>query len=364
MHITRKNTKALQIGPLSLGANAPIRVQSMTNTNTKDLEATAKQIDKLVAAGCELVRLAVPDKEAAFSLKTLCSSAKVPLIADIHFDYRLAILALEAGCMALRINPGNLEGKEQVKAVVDAAKAHKAAIRVGVNSGSLPKDLLEKYGAPSPQAMVDAALRHVRLLEDWNFSDTKISLKSSSVLHTIEAYRLLSRACEYPLHLGVTEAGSLVRGTVKSSLGIGLLLAQGIGDTFRVSLTADPLEEVPVAWEILRALGLRKRGPEIISCPTCGRTEIDIMGMVDAVERHVQHIAEPISIAVMGCVVNGPGEAKEADIGLAGGRDRGVIFAKGETVRTVRGQEALLAAFLEILDDFLEQYRKEDKHII
>ena len=266
-------------------------------------------------------------------------------------------MALEAGLEGLRINPGNIGERKNVEMVVDAAKAQGAVIRVGVNSGSVEKRLLEQYGGPTPQAMVESALGHVRILEEHGFYDTKISIKSSSVLNTIECYRLLSQRCDYPLHLGVTEAGGVLRGAIKSSVGMGVLLSEGIGDTLRVSLTAAPEEEMTVAWELLRALGLRQRGPEIISCPTCGRTEIDLIGLAQEVERRLRTENAPIKVAVMGCVVNGPGEAREADLGMAGGRDKGIIFRKGEVIRSVRGQEALLAAFMEELDKLLVERR-------
>ncbi len=303
------------------------------------------------------MRLAVPDEEAARALKSIAQRSPVPLVADIHFDHRLAIAALDAGLRGLRINPGNIGGNGPVDNVAAAAKANGAIIRVGVNSGSVEKELLEQYGGPTPEALVESALRHVRMLEERGFYDTKISLKSSSVLDTVAAYRLMSSRVDYPLHLGVTEAGTPMRGAVKSSVGLGILLFDGIGDTIRVSLTADPVKELGVAWELLRAVGLRKRGPEIVSCPTCGRTEIDLIGMAERVEEHIQShpkaAESDLKVADMGCVVNGPGEAREADIGLAGGRDKGVIFRKGQILRSVNGQDALLAAFLEELDKLL-----------
>lgn len=348
-------SRAICLGNLRIGGGAPIMVQSMTNTDTRQPGPTLAQIARLAARGCEAVRLAVPDEDAAAALRQIRDGTRLPLIADIHFDWRLAIAALEAGLEGLRINPGNIGGSGRVDRVVDAAKAHRAVIRIGVNSGSLEKDLLHRHGGPCPQALVESALGHVRLLERRGFQDIKISLKSSSVLDTIAAYRLLRTACDYPLHIGITEAGGLVRGAVKSAVGLGILLAEGIGDTMRVSLTAEPEEEMTVAWEILRALGLRSRGPEIISCPTCGRTEIDLLGMARAVEERLADSTANIKVAVMGCVVNGPGEAREADIGLAGGRDKGIIFRKGEVIRSVRGQEALLAAFMEELQTLLQE---------
>lgn len=357
MELPRKQTRQLKLGSVRIGGGAPIVVQSMTNTDTRDVEATLGQIKRLHDAGCEIVRVAVPDETAARALRAIHDASPIPVIADIHFDYRLALMALEAGLEGLRINPGNIGERKNVEMVVDAAKARGAVIRVGVNSGSVEKRLLEQYGGPTPQAMVESALGHVRILEEHGFYDTKISIKSSSVLNTIECYRLLSQRCDYPLHLGVTEAGGVLRGAIKSSVGMGVLLSEGIGDTLRVSLTAAPEEEMTVAWELLRALGLRQRGPEIISCPTCGRTEIDLIGLAQEVERRLRTENAPIKVAVMGCVVNGPGEAREADLGMAGGRDKGIIFRKGEVIRSVRGQETLLAAFMEELDKLLVERR-------
>ena len=357
MELPRKQTRQLKLGSVRIGGGAPIVVQSMTNTDTRDVEATLGQIKRLHDAGCEIVRVAVPDETAARALRAIHDASPIPVIADIHFDYRLALMALEAGLEGLRINPGNIGERKNVEMVVDAAKARGAVIRVGVNSGSVEKRLLDQYGGPTPQAMVESALGHVRILEEHGFYDTKISIKSSSVLNTIECYRLLSQRCDYPLHLGVTEAGGVLRGAIKSSVGMGVLLSEGIGDTLRVSLTAAPEEEMTVAWELLRALGLRQRGPEIISCPTCGRTEIDLIGLAQEVEHRLRTETAPIKVAVMGCVVNGPGEAREADLGMAGGRDKGIIFRKGEVIRSVRGQEALLAAFMEELDKLLVERR-------
>lgn len=351
----RRVTRPLTLGTVPVGGTAPIVVQSMTNTDTRDVEATVGQIEALVAAGCEVVRVAVPDEEAARAVWAIVRQVAVPVIADIHFDYRLAIAALEGGVQGLRINPGNIGPRKNVDAVVDAAKAQGAVLRVGVNSGSVDKKLLQKFGGPTPEAMVESALSHVRLLEKRHFYNTKISLKSSSVLDSIAAYRLLAARCDYPLHIGITEAGSVRRGAVKSAVGLGILLWEGIGDTLRVSLTADPVEEISVAWDILRALGLREYGPEIISCPTCGRTEIDLISLAAEVERRLMGEKAPIKVAVMGCVVNGPGEAREADLGLAGGRDKGIIFRKGEVIRTVRGQGALLTAFMEELTLLLKE---------
>lgn len=348
-------TKALRLGALTLGGGAPVRVQSMTKTDTRDVAATLAQIRKLALVGCELVRLAVPDDRAAAALPAIRAGTHMPLIADIHFDYRLAIAAMDAGFEGIRINPGNIGGRTALLNVVACAKSHKAVIRVGVNSGSVEKQLLAKYDGPTPRAMVESALNHIHMLEDMGFEDMKVSIKSSNVLATVESYRLLHAQCSYPLHIGVTEAGTRMRGTVKSAVGLGMLLAEGIGDTIRVSLTQDPVEEVAVAYEILRAVNVRHRGPEIISCPTCGRTEIDLFALAQAVEEAVAKTTLPLTIAVMGCVVNGPGEAKEADLGIAGGKDKGIIFRKGQIVETVRGQKALLAAFLKYLDQLVRE---------
>jgi (E)-4-hydroxy-3-methylbut-2-enyl-diphosphate synthase len=356
--ITRRKSCQILLGSVPIGGTAPVLVQSMTNTDTRDVQATVGQIERLVARGCEAVRIAVPDDKAAAALGAIRAQVAVPLIADIHFDYRLAIKAVESGFEGLRINPGNIGGEKHVDAVVAAAKMHHAAIRIGVNGGSLEKELLKKYGGATPQAMVESALNHVRMLEQRDFYQTKISLKSSSVLESIAAYRLLASQCDYPLHIGITEAGGGVRGAVKSAVGLGILLWEGIGDTLRVSLTEPPEEELTVAWELLRALGLRRRGPEIISCPTCGRTEIDLIGMAKQVEESLKYETADITVAVMGCVVNGPGEARDADIGLAGGRDKGIIFKKGEVIRSVKGQEALLAAFMEELNHLLQEKGK------
>ncbi|OQX61899.1 MAG: 4-hydroxy-3-methylbut-2-en-1-yl diphosphate synthase [Deltaproteobacteria bacterium] len=331
----RKNTRRIYVGHVPIGAGAPVAVQSMTNTDTRDEGATMEQIQRLAAAGCEIVRLAVPDKAAAAAFRRIKKESPVPLIADVHFDHRLALAALEAGADGLRINPGNIGGRTAVRQVAEAADRSNAPIRVGVNAGSLHREIIRKYGGPSPEAMVESALAHVGLLEKTGFDRIKISLKSSSVTDTIKAYELLSQKVDYPLHLGVTEAGTLISGTVKSAIGIGYLLAEGIGDTFRVSLTRDPVDEVRVAYEILRALGIRHRGPEIISCPTCGRCEIDLFSLVDRVEKALGSMEYPLKIAIMGCVVNGPGEAREADIGVAGGKGLGILFKKGRLVKKV-----------------------------
>ncbi|WP_147822283.1 flavodoxin-dependent (E)-4-hydroxy-3-methylbut-2-enyl-diphosphate synthase [Salidesulfovibrio onnuriiensis] len=353
----RRKTRTISVGGVGIGGDNPVRVQSMCNTDTRDVAATVSQINQLAEAGCEIVRLAVPDQKAADALAGIRRQSPVPLVADIHFDHRLALAAVDAGMDGLRINPGNIGGEDKVDAVVQAAKSVGAPIRIGVNGGSLERELLRKYGGPTPEAMVESAMGHIAMLEKRGFHDTKVSLKSSSVLTCIAAYELLAKKVDYPLHIGVTEAGTLVRGAVKSSVGLGILLWQGIGDTLRVSLTHDPVAEIGVAWEILRSLGLRERGPEIISCPTCGRTEIDLIGLAQQVEDALRGVEDVFTVAVMGCVVNGPGEAREADIGIAGGRGLGIIFRKGEVVRKVKGDENLLPEFMKEIDIFLEERR-------
>jgi (E)-4-hydroxy-3-methylbut-2-enyl-diphosphate synthase len=320
----------------------------MTNTDTAQVGATLAQIRRLAAAGCEVVRLAVPDLKAARAFGEIKAQSPVPLIADVHFNHRLALTALEQGADAVRINPGNLGGLKKTKEVVEACRRRGVSLRLGVNAGSLEADLLAQHGAPTAAALVASALRWVRQFEDWGFTDFKISLKSSDVLTTVAAYRQLSRQVDYPLHLGVTEAGGLIAGTVKSALGIGLLLNEGIGDTLRVSLTRDPQEEVRVAYEILRALHLRARGVELISCPTCGRCKIDLFPLAEEVERRLLTVVTPIKVAIMGCVVNGPGEAREADVGIAGGRRVGALFKKGKLVRKVPERELLAALLAEV----------------
>jgi (E)-4-hydroxy-3-methylbut-2-enyl-diphosphate synthase len=333
--ITRKPTRRIFLGTVPVGGNAPIAVQSMTNTPTADVAATVEQILRLEAAGCEIIRVAVPDEDAADAITQIKPQIHIPLVADIHFDFRLAVAAAKNGADGLRINPGNIGGKAKVKAVADCARDLGLPIRIGVNAGSLEKDLLAKYGGASAAAMAESALRHIALLEEHQFDAIKISLKASDVPRTIAAYRLMAQKTDYPLHVGVTEAGGLFSGIVKSSLGIGTLLAEGIGDTLRVSLTRDPVEEVRVGFEILRALGIRQHGPEIISCPTCGRCGIDLFSVVEQVEKALLTHPVPIKLAIMGCVVNGPGEAKEADIGVAGGDGFGILFKKGKRVRKI-----------------------------
>lgn len=322
-----------------VGGGAPVTVQSMTKTDTRDIAATTEEIRRLEEAGCEIIRLAVPDEEAARSLGRLRASTRVPLVADIHFDYRLALLAVEMGVDKLRLNPGNIGSSARVREVARAASSRGIPIRIGVNAGSLERSLLEKYGRPTAEAMVESALGQVRLLEDLGFGDVVVSLKASDVPTTIKAYRLASEKLDYPLHLGVTEAGTAWAGTIRSAVGIGALLAEGIGDTIRVSLTADPVEEVRAGYAILKALGLRQRGPTVVSCPTCGRCELDLVRIAAEVERRLEGLGYPLRVAVMGCVVNGPGEAREADVGVAGGRGVGLIFRQGEIVRKVRGEE-------------------------
>ena len=344
----RRISRQIHIGNVAVGGDAPVSVQSMTNTDTRDWRATVDQIKRLEDAGCEIIRVAVPDQEAAECFGTIKRSIRIPIIADIHFDYRLAINAIISGADAIRINPGNIGGAEKVKKVIQAAKDRNVPVRIGVNSGSVEKDLLRKYGHPGPEAMVESALRHIRFFEDNDFRLIKISLKSSDVVNTIASYRLLAQKTDYPFHLGVTEAGTVVGGAIKSALGIGLLLLEGIGDTLRVSLTAAPEEEMFVAYSILRALRLRERGVELVSCPTCGRTEIDLIALVEKAESLLKKVRSPLKVAIMGCVVNRPGEAREADIGIAGGRESGILFKKGERIEKVPEAELLNRLITEI----------------
>jgi len=346
--IRRKPTRPIFIGPVQVGGGAPVVVQSMTNTDTRQVGATLAQIERLALAGCEVARLAVPDQKAVRAFGEIKAESPLPLIADIHFNHRLALAALGSGADAIRINPGNLGGEAKTRLVVEACRQQGVSLRLGVNAGSLEADLLEKHGAPTAPALAASALRWVRKFEDWGFHDFKISLKSSDVLVTVAAYQEMSKLTDYPLHLGVTEAGGLIAGTVKSALGIGLLLAQGIGDTMRVSLTRDPVEEVRVAYEILRALHLRERGVELISCPTCGRCRIDLFNLAEEAERRLSAVTTPIKVAIMGCVVNGPGEAREADVGIAGGVRVGLLFKKGEPARKVAEKDLLSALLCEV----------------
>jgi (E)-4-hydroxy-3-methylbut-2-enyl-diphosphate synthase len=342
----RRVSKQLRIGRVAVGGDAPIVVQSMTRSDTRDVAATTNQIRELADCGCEIVRVAVPDRQAAESLPAIKKRAPVPLIADIHFDYRLALAALKAGIDGLRLNPGNIGDREQVARVVAAAKERDVPIRIGVNAGSLPLDF--RPGTPTARRMVNLALKQVGLMESLDFDLIKISLKAFDVPTTVRAYQMIASKIPYPLHLGITEAGLLRTGVVRSAVGIGILLYQGIGDTIRVSLTADPCEEVFAAYEILKSLGLRQRGPTLVSCPSCGRTEADIIALAGAVSKRLEEIGKPIKVAVMGCVVNGPGEARDADVGIACGRGRGAIFRKGKIVGTVSEDRFLDALMMEI----------------
>lgn len=346
--IKRRKTRVVKIGNVLIGGDNPIAIQSMCNTKTSDVDATVKQILELEAAGCEIIRVAVPDMKAAEAIAEIKKHIHIPLVADIHFDYRLALKAIESGVDKLRINPGNIGGEDRVKAVVEAAKAKKIPIRIGVNSGSLEKDILEKYGEVTPEGLVESALRHVRILEKLDFHDIVISIKASNVPFSLATYSLLSKEVDYPIHLGITESGTEWSGTIKSAVGIGAILAMGIGDTIRVSLTGSTVEEVKVAKAILKDLGLRKFGIEFVSCPTCGRTSIDLIGLANKVEEKCRNINKDIKVAVMGCAVNGPGEAREADIGIAGGNGYGLIFKKGEILKKLPENELLDALMEEI----------------
>jgi len=342
----RRKTRQVKIGAVPIGGGAPIAVQSMTKTHTKDVEATLDQIKRLEEAGCEIVRLAVPDRESVEALGRIKKQVSVPLVADIHFDHRLALASLEKGVDALRINPGNIGTREKVREVVRAAREHDVPIRIGVNSGSLEKSLLRKHGAATAEAMVESALKHVRILEDMDFYDIKISLKAPDVFRTVQAFRLLADKVDYPFHAGITESGSLVPGSVKSSIGLALLLSEGLADTIRVSLTAPPEEEVRVAFLILSSLGLRSYGPNFVSCPVCGRCEVDLFTIVQEVEKQLASLRSDIHLAVMGCMVNGPGEARESDLGLACGRGAGVLFKKGRIFRRLEEDE-MIAEFVK-----------------
>lgn len=346
--MNRKITDRISIGNRQIGGGLPVLIQSMLNKPSYDIEGSVAQAVALEKAGCEIVRAAVPDKEAVKLISALKEALTIPVVADIHFDYRLALACVDAGVDKVRINPGNIGGEDRVKQVVDKCTANNVPIRIGVNSGSVEKSILAKYGAPTAEALCESALYHVRLLEKYDFHNIVVSLKSSDVQTTIETYRLMSEKCNYPLHLGVTEAGTTRMGIIKSSVGIGSLLSEGIGDTIRVSLTADPVEEIYAAKDILSALGLRKEGVQFVSCPTCGRTRIDLVGLANKVEEVLRGVEKNIKVAVMGCVVNGPGEAKEADIGLAGGDGCAVIFKKGEVIKKVSEEQALSALLEEI----------------
>ena len=343
-------TRQIKVGSVLVGGGAPVSVQSMCNTRTTDVEGSLAQLKALYTAGCEIARMTVPTLEAAAAFGRIAAQSPLPLVADIHFDYRCAIAAAENGAAKIRINPGNIGGEDRVKAVVDCCKAHRIPIRVGVNGGSLEKELLEKYGHPTPEALVESAFGHLRLLEKYGFYDSCVSMKSSSVPLMMAAYRLFASRSDYPLHVGVTETGTEYMGTIKSAMGIGGLLCMGIGDTIRVSLTADPVKEVLAGKAILKAAGLRQEGVNIVSCPTCGRTQIDLIGLANRVEEALKDCTKPITVAVMGCVVNGPGEAREADVGVAGGDGCGVLFVKGQ-LREKLPYDELLPALLRYVDE-------------
>lgn len=346
--IIRNKTKKIRVGDTYIGGDAPVTIQSMTNTDTRNAAATIEQIKRLEEAGCEIVRVAVVDNEAADAVAKIKKAISIPLVVDIHFDYKLAIACMENGADKVRINPGNIGDRERVKAVVQVAKERGIPIRIGVNAGSLEKSILEKYNGIAPEGMVESALGHAKILEDLNFDQIVFSIKASSVPMTIAAYRLMSKRSEYPLHIGVTEAGTVYRGTIKSSVGLGCLLAEGIGDTMRVSLTGDPVDEIAAANEILKTLGLKTGGIELISCPTCGRCQVDLINIANSVEKRVQGLDKNITLAIMGCAVNGPGEAREADIGIAGGKGEVLLFKKGEIIRKIPQERAVEELLREI----------------
>lgn len=350
MSILREKTKEIKIGDVVIGGAHPVVIQSMTNTKTEDAEATVAQIQKLEAAGCEIIRCAVPTMEAALALKEIRRQIHIPLVADIHFDYRLAIAAIENGADKIRINPGNIGNEERLRAVVEKAKEYQVPIRVGVNSGSLEKHLLEKYGGVTAQGLAESALDKVRMIEEMGYDNLVVSIKSSDVIMCVKAHELIAEKCSYPLHVGITEAGTVYSGNVKSSVGLGIMLYEGIGNTIRVSLTGDPVEEIKTAKLLLKTLGLRKGGVEVVSCPTCGRTRIDLIDLANRVEDMVADIPLDIKVAVMGCVVNGPGEAREADIGIAGGVGEGLLIKKGEIVKKVKEEELLETLRQELLN--------------
>lgn len=349
--VKRQQTKRIMVGSVPVGGGAPVAVQSMTKTDTRDVASTVAQIRSLVEHGCEIIRIAVPDGEAAGALGKIIQQSDIPVIADIHFDWRLALESINQGVSGLRINPGNIGAEWKVREVVDACKDKGIMIRVGVNAGSLEKELLRKYGHATPEAIIESAERHIAMLEGSDFHDIKVSLKGSNVPLTVEAYRLFSERHDYPLHVGISEAGPSMRGIVKSATGLGILLYQGIGDTIRVSLTAPPEEEVDVAYEILKATWVRRKGPDIISCPTCGRCRVDIITLAEEVDGRLKKVEKDITVAVMGCVVNGPGEAREADYGIAGGKGEGLIFKKGEVVKKVKESDLLTELFRVISED-------------
>ena len=342
----KRKSRQIKLGNLLIGGDAPVSIQSMCNTDTRDVLATLQQVEALQAAGCEIVRCAVPDQQAAEALGAIRKGMQIPLVADIHFDYRLALTAVEQGVDGLRLNPGNIGERWKVEEVIAACRERQLPIRIGVNGGSLEKELLVKYGHPTAEAMVESALGHIRVLEELNYQEIKVSLKASDIRRTVEAYRLLAGQVDYPLHIGITEAGTTWSGTIKSAIGLGTLLYEGLGDTLRVSLTGDPVEEVRVGWEVLKSLQLHERGPVFISCPTCGRCQIDLIEIAEEVEQRLHDLPKALTIAVMGCVVNGPGEAKEADLGIAGGKGQGLLFRHGEVVRKV-AQSELADALVE-----------------
>lgn len=350
--IKRKKTRIINVGDIKIGGGNPIAVQSMTKTDTRDIKATVREIDKLHESGCEIVRVAIPDMDAAKAIGEIKSkiTSPIPIIADIHFDWRLAIESIKTGVNGLRINPGNIGAKWKVTEVVSACKDKGIPIRIGVNAGSLSRKILNKYGHPTPEALVESAEEHLEILESMNFRDIKVSLKASNVMTNVEAYRIFSKRHEYPLHVGISEAGPFFTGIIKSSIGIGLLLEEGIGDTIRVSLSTDPVEEVRVAYEILKSLGLRQRGVNLISCPTCGRCSVDIKGLAKSAEEALKAIDKPITVAIMGCAVNGPGEAREADIGIAGGKGFGILFKKGKVIKKVPEKEIIDTLLSSIVD--------------
>jgi (E)-4-hydroxy-3-methylbut-2-enyl-diphosphate synthase len=358
-----KPVREVRIGSVVIGGDHPVAVQSMTTTDTRDVRTTLEQIQRLEDAGCEIVRVAVPDEDAAAALREIKKNMRVPLVADIHFHYKLALKAIDAGVNKIRINPGNLGGEDSARVVTRAAREAGIAMRVGVNSGSLERELIDKYGGPTPQGMVESALGHLRFLEDEGFTNTVVSLKASNVPRMIEAYTLMRAACDYPLHLGVTEAGPPSTGIIKSAIGIGYLLVNGIGETLRVSLTADPVEEVRVGWEILKALGLRTRGPMLVACPSCGRCEVDLIDLATRVEKAISHLRKPLHIAVMGCVVNGPGEAREADLAIVGGKHKGLLMKNGEVIATLP-EEELISALLEEAEKFDASEHRPGKPMI
>jgi (E)-4-hydroxy-3-methylbut-2-enyl-diphosphate synthase len=349
----RRKTRGINVGKLRIGDGAPVSVQSMTCTKTSDVEATVGQILALTGAGCEIVRVAVPDEAAARAIGPIRERISIPLVADIHFDYRLALEALRGGADKIRINPGNIGTRDRVRKVLDAAGEKGVPIRIGVNSGSLEKELLRRFDGVTAEALVESAMGHVRICEKMGFRDLVISIKASSVPMTVEANRLLAKACRYPIHLGVTESGTLKTGAIRSAVGIGTLLAEGIGDTIRVSLTADPVDEIRAGWEILKSLGLRRRGLTIVSCPTCGRLQTDMIPIVEAAEKALAGVAKPLTVAIMGCAVNGPGEAREADIGVACGRREALLFRRGKTVRKV-AEEDILKTLIEEIENWKE----------